>query len=639
MSKYIRLTKGLFDKGQLISPDKIYDLIDDNHDWFVSTYNYNEKHLAHFKEHNSIKGIRDVTSTNIWLDFDHKENPELAQADALESVNRLLKLPSVTDSNIEIYFTGSKGFHVILNTNKELTPTQIKSIAINNIGKGLKTFDTSLYDSSQLLRVPGTKHKETKLYKIPLTYNQLQTLKIDQIKTLATSLDNIKDDFSKYPADIELEVPEEEKKVVIKNESIDWSSKPKNWKNCKWSLLQGDIPLGKRHEALLILASTCKALGNSKDMAYDLVKGALRRSIEKHGQGSSTKEEAFSIVEDVYDDFWQGGQYTCKEPGFLQNYCNDLGEHKCNREKEDADKIKVYEIKDLLNIFDDFVRNFDKNRIMTGIKPIDDKLNLTIGQPVAILAAPSVGKTSLLLNILSNNSQSKVHSMFFSLDMYNALITQKLLHKHTKMNFEKLKDLVQNNPKEAIKYYDQVENNMKYMHSVVQSGISVAQMKQVIQDYEKENSIKVKIVAVDYLELIGGAYSDETANSAFNARALKDLANDLQVSVIVLTQPQKTKKPDEPITSYRDLKGASLLEQSFRIIIGMYRPGFSPDNPEQDKFIGINCVKNTMGPLFSTHLKFDGLSGSVSVLNETEWDELNELQDKKKEQKEESDKW
>jgi len=129
MSKYVRLAKGIYDKGRLVSPDQISDLIDDKHDWYVSTYNYNDKHLAHFKTHGSIKGIRDTTTKNIWLDFDHEDNPSLAQVDALELRSIALKLPSVTESNMR-YIIVKSWLPLILTLIKNLTPSQSKLLQL-----------------------------------------------------------------------------------------------------------------------------------------------------------------------------------------------------------------------------------------------------------------------------------------------------------------------------------------------------------------------------------------------------------------------------------------------------------------------------------------------------------------------------
>lgn len=638
MSDFVRFTKGLADKGKLIPSSDIFNYIEsEEQDYYASAYLYNEKQVEEFKKTGSIRGIKDVVTNRIWFDFDQADDPTFSQIEAREVISRLEKY-GINRNNIEVYFSGNKGFHLVVTLNRYITPDQVYGICVSKFGQGMKSLDTAVYDPSRIFRVPGTKHQKSGLFKIPLTHEQLKSLNINQIKKLASSLDNIKDEFeweAASPSEDFFSLPKKEKLVPeVTNTELNFSQKPSQWKNCKWALLQGSFKEGERHNALMVIAATCRGLGYDKDTTYYMCKSALKKQAASTGKGEFSKEELYKniIEQSIFTDNWEGGQYSCSKPGWLQNYCQSLGEKSCQH-KTNEDPV-VLEPSDLIKTFDDFVKNFDKNRIMTGLAPIDQNVNITIGQPIGILAAPSVGKTSLLLTILNNTSKQGLHSMFFSLDMYNVLVTQKLIQKFSNQKFEKLKDLVINNPQKAVEYYDVMQNEMKHMHTVVKSGVTVADMRQIILDYEKENNCKIKLVAVDYLELISGPYSDETANSSFNAKALRDLASDLNVCVVVLLQPQKTAEPDEPITSYRKIKGASMLEQSFRIVFSLYRPGFSCSNPEEDRYIGINCVKNTMGPLFSTHLGFDGFTGSVSELSEEEQEELQQLIQRKKNEKE-----
>lgn len=638
-TKYIRLTKSFYDKGTLIKPEDLYNHVNDDDSFYASTYFYNEDHYKQFQQTGSVKGFKGVLSDSIWLDFDNDANPELAQQDAIESVNRLLKHQNVKESDIEIYFSGNRGFHVILRTNTDRTPDQIASLVINNFGKDLKTLDFSMYDTSQILRVPGTRHQDTKLFKIPLTFDQLKSLSIKEIKMLAQSLSNIKEDFDWTNSDVELkvEVPKEIIKKVIETD-VDWNAKPNNWKNCKWSLLQGEIKPGNRHEALLVIAATCRGLNYTKDMAYDLCKGALRRSVDKYGQGSTTKEELYNnIIEDsVYNDFWQGGQYTCKTPGWLQSYCDGLGIHKCDRnEKEEASTIQIDEA---FEMFKDYAKNIDKLTVKTGIDAIDRKLRMTIGMSVGIVAPPAVGKTSISIQILNNMSKQGHQSIFFSYDMYHAMILQKLIQKHKKLSSNDIFDSFNGTDS---KFEDEVKEMLRTEYSNVEfcfdAGQNVEQIRQTIKNVQEKTGKKPRLIVVDYNELVMSDYSDPTQSSAFVAQKLREIAITEQVCVISLFQPSKISgSPADELKSYRSIKGSSAIEQAASVIIGMWRPGFDPRKPEEDRYLTVACLKNRMGPIFSIDLNWDGLTGSVRELSEFEVQELQKIKDRKKSEKEDS---
>ena len=65
-----------------------------------------------------------------------------------------------------------------------------------------------------------------------------------------------------------------------------------------------------------------------------------------------------------------------------------------------------------------------------------------------------------------------------------------------------------------------------------------------------------------------------------------------------------------------------MLEQSFRVILGLHREGFGPRNPENDKFITISALKNTMGGLFSVDYGWEGKRGRIFELDENGEQEL-----------------
>jgi replicative DNA helicase len=166
-------------------------------------------------------------------------------------------------------------------------------------------------------------------------------------------------------------------------------------------------------------------------------------------------------------------------------------------------------------------------------------------------------------------------------------------------------------------------------------------MRDIINDYQDKSGDKVKLIMIDYLECISGPYSDATANSSKIAGELRDFATEMSVCGITLVQPPKSAgDASYPLTSMRQIKGSSMLEQSFRAIFGLYRDGFGPQNVEDDKFMTINCLKNTMGPLFSLDYYWNGKRGEIHPLDDQGYMDLKELRKRKEQQKSKSgDEW
>ena len=637
MSKYVRLSRGLADKGSLIKPEDIFDHVDSEKDYYTSVYYYNDNHFNQFKERGTVKGIKDVLTNKIWFDFDLESDVSKAQVDAQTVVTRL-KNNGIKETDIEVYFSGNKGFNVVVTLNRDLNPDMVYSLAVNKFGKGLDTLDTSMYDSNQILRVPGTRHNKSNLYKIPLTVSQLNTKTVEEIKVLATSLDNVSDfDWGiSAPKEEFFNVPvEEKKKTTIVASKINFSNKNPQWRNCKWSLLQGNFNSGQRHSAMMVVAATARGLGFDETTAVHLCLSAAEKQAQQTGQDSFPIEEIEkNIIPSIYNNEWEGGQYTCEKPGWLQTYCQGLGEHKCNKLQDD----NTIEITDAFNSFKDFAQNIDALTINTGIPSLDKHLRMTIGMSIGLVASPGAGKTSISLQILNNMSKRGEQCVFFSYDMYHALVLQKLIQKHFKLDGDDIFNYFKEDNKEFEKEVLEVLNTeYKNVAFCFKTGQSPDQMIQTVKETQEKTGKKVRLVIVDYSELVQTEYSDSTASSAFVAQKLREMATTLNTCVITLLQPNKASgNPSDELTSYRSAKGSSSIEQALSVMLGISRPGYNPKRPDEDIFLNINCLKNRMGRLFSLDLHWEGLTGEVRGLSSEESELLNQIRTQKEEEKESS---
>lgn len=140
----------------------------------------------------------DIKESNLYadfyLDFDAEDDFELARADAIASITYLKQrfTYSIPEGMIRIYFSGKKGIHLVvpaiafgiepnkhLNEHYKVMASTIKEDTPND------TLDLKIYDRRRLFRLANSKHADTGLYKIPLTYYELIMLTADEIKKLA----------------------------------------------------------------------------------------------------------------------------------------------------------------------------------------------------------------------------------------------------------------------------------------------------------------------------------------------------------------------------------------------------------------------------------------------------------------------
>jgi len=143
----------------------------------------------------------------LYFDLDFPDNPEVAQADAIKIIDFFMVELGLQESDIWVYFSGSKGFHVLVSTGAlkiEARPDlqkifkHIASYLRQRLGETyfdqqdkkdkvipLKSIDYQVYTCPRMLRLPNSVHSKTRLYKIELTIPELKTLSLAEIKKVA----------------------------------------------------------------------------------------------------------------------------------------------------------------------------------------------------------------------------------------------------------------------------------------------------------------------------------------------------------------------------------------------------------------------------------------------------------------------
>jgi replicative DNA helicase len=289
------------------------------------------------------------------------------------------------------------------------------------------------------------------------------------------------------------------------------------------------------------------------------------------------------------------------------------------------------EITDAFDMFRDYALNIDSLTIKTGIPSLDKMVRMTIGMSVGLVAAPGVGKTTVAIQILNAMSKSNEQSIFFSYDMYHALVLQKLIQKHLHMSDEEIFDKFKKND---VEFEKQVKNVLSEEYKNVDfcfhTGQTAMDIEETIKYTEEKTGKKPRLIVVDYSELVLTDLSDMTASSSQVAQKLREIATKYNICVLVLMQPNKMAgSPADELTSYRNLKGSSSSEQALSVILGMSRPGYDPRRPHEDRFITIKCLKNRMGGLFTLDLGWNGMTGDIHEMTDEEENLLNEIRQRK----------
>lgn len=632
---YTAFRETLNSKPKLIPFNSKLPITKKDVDYYVSLFEYTDIHKKLYELKGTLSGIKDTTTTKLYFDFDSKDNLEAARKDAVTLAQRIID-QGVDPDNIVTSFTGSKGFSVELYLDKRITNAQFKA-AVGRLAGDLSTFDHVVSDPNRIVRVDNTRHPKTGNYKIPLALYELDEMAIPQILALSKNTRDF-DHTGVKPCSLNdsfFQVTETKVKTESNGslkEAMD--NKPRHWKDYKWALAQGFFDPGERHNALMVVAATCRGLGYDKHTAYYICKSALKKQAAITGEPEFDKSELFeNIIENsVYSDNWEGGQYSPKTNPWLAKYCERMG---FKTDQTDEIEAPAITLSDMSGDFYKFSNDFEKNILKTGIKELDDNATLTVTTLNGLLGQPGAGKTSMAINYLRNTSLQGVNSMFFSLDMGKQIVYSKLVQKETGLNFKESLDLYRYEPEKAAKIAAKLENDYKNVGFNFRAGTSVADIRRSIKEREQLIGGKVKLVVVDYLECIQSSLSDPTAGGGQIAGQLKDVANEEEVCILLLLQTQKHSTPEisDPLLSLKQVKGSSVVEQSCSSILTLWREGYSPKYVDDDRYISFAVVKNRFGGLWSGDFSWDGVRGNIESLAEEEQQELKDFRRRKKEEK------
>jgi len=643
---YRRLCIGVNDKGILVPSDKFPDSIklgNKDEDYYLSIFMYNEEQKKEFDVNGSIAGITDVVTDKLVWDFDG----ELTQVkqDTIELCNKLISY-GIKEENLQISFSGSKGYHVEISLSEHLTVDEFKAMT-QQIANGLKTYDIKISNPSRILRGLGSIHLKTGLYKIPLQFYDLCNATIEQIKQVATSLDNVEmlitAEVVTLPENMKAlkKFKEEYKPKVTLIDGLDdveWGKKlTPNMPNCRHAISLGLFAAGERNNALMSYCAWLKNAGYPMIKAHHELKGAAEMQSVRTGQERFSKKEIWeTIVKVVYSPSWKNGTFTCRKPGWLQEFCLSLGDKRCSHKTDVlVDMPKVY------SLFKDYTEQYENNVLYSGIPELDSKMKFMVGTSNGILAPPGVGKTSLCLQILEHNSRENVPCLFYSYDMFHSALYMRMLQRQSGLQQDDIYKAFKNNPESVINDIEALEADFKNVQFCFKSGQTIDELEASIVEAESKLGRKPKLVVVDYNELVmTGEDEEQTSSTAIVAQRLRQIANNHEVAIITLLQPSKAfTSPADEITNYNSVKGSSSTVQSLTLLLGCSRPGFGPLNSNTDKFFNITCLKNRNGPLFTLDLSWEGLTGRIDTLGFEDRVLLNEIRAKKAASKNDKGGW
>ena len=158
------------------------------------------------------------------------------------------------------------------------------------------------------------------------------------------------------------------------------------------------------------------------------------------------------------------------------------------------------------------------------------------GELIQFLARSGVGKTTMALNLINNVCHGQgVPTVFFSLEMHGRYIVQRL----AAIAFDEPTARIEKELFDTGRspHLENLSQLFPRLSIVDEPGLSFRQMGKALQEAEDEWGEKVRFVAVDYAELIGGVRSMTTAEKVDGVmKDAKDFARKHDVLLLLLHQ-------------------------------------------------------------------------------------------------------
>ncbi len=245
----------------------------------------------------------------------------------------------------------------------------------------------------------------------------------------------------------------------------------------------------------------------------------------------------------------------------------------------------------------------------TGITTGFDRLDYLTGgfqssDLIVIAAIPSMGKTYLMLNLISTIAlKDNTGVAVFSLEDSKKRIVSKLayLYAGIKIWSPREDNLSDEENKKLSNSLDEIGNAKLYVDDTC--GITIQGLSEKCKKLKKEPDIK--IIFIDYLQLMNTntdcKYRAEEVKDI--VIGLKELAKELDIPIVVLSQLPRTveQRPDHrPMIV--DMSDSSRIEEVANLIMFVYRENYY--NREANDNAEIIIAKNSNGPIGPVELKW-----------------------------------
>lgn len=246
----------------------------------------------------------------------------------------------------------------------------------------------------------------------------------------------------------------------------------------------------------------------------------------------------------------------------------------------------------------------DLDRMTSGLHP---------GEMIVIAARPSMGKTSLAMNIAEAVAiEQRLPVGVFSLEMTAESLVLRMLCSRSRVNMRSVRDgfLAERDFPKLTGAASKLASAPLFIDD--SSGLSILQLRAKARRMHQQHG--VKLFVIDYLQLLHSTAlraENRQQEIADISNGIKSLAKELSVPVIVLSQLNRELEKDKnrkPRLS--DLRESGAIEQDADVVALLYKPSSDDDEggaaPMEEEAVPVNLLiaKQRNGPTGDVNLTF-----------------------------------
>ena len=387
-------------------------------------------------------------------------------------------------------------------------------------------------------------------------------------------------------------------------------------------------------------------LNNVVDYANTIYDRHLRREIIRMNQDTNTEAFNFSIDKDAQQIIEQAESqlFSLSENGVSQGGFQTLRDS----------VVTAIDIAEKAYHSDGHVTG-----ITSGLTDLDHKLGGLHNSDLLILAArPSMGKTSLAVNIAYNASKAYAESGgeqggivgFFSLEMSADQLATRILADEANISGD---DIRKGNIQEAdFRKFVEASQKLSQVPLYIDDtpALSIGAVRTRARRLKRQHGLTMLVI--DYLQLLQGSGSAQSSGNRVLeiseiTRGLKAIAKELHIPVIALSQLSRaveSREDKRPMLS--DLRESGSIEQDSDVVMFIYRREYylSREEPERrpneddgkfsDRYAqwqsdlatsanvaDVIVAKQRHGPIGTISLHFEASVTRFSDLEKTEYDD------------------